>query len=120
MRSPPLTGASRRRARPLALAWQRAARQRGEETQCAPARSLTWYTSVSTHSCVWMRLLAQRRELHRAPGVAAAARAMFESGEPGADALDLVDLYSCFPVAVESYAAEMGLDLERDLEAWKR
>jgi acetyl-CoA C-acetyltransferase len=29
--------------------------------------------------------------------------------------LDLIDLYSCFPLAVEAYAAELSLDLGRDL-----
>jgi acetyl-CoA C-acetyltransferase len=74
-----------------------------------------WVFPLASAECNQVLSVAQRRELHRTPGVAAAARAMFASGGPGADALDLVDLYSCFPVAVESYAAEMGLDLERDL-----
>jgi acetyl-CoA C-acetyltransferase len=74
-----------------------------------------WIFPLASAECGHMLSVAQRRELHRVPGAQVAAHAMFEAtgSEPGE--LDLVELYSCFPVAVESYAAEIGVDLSRDL-----
>ncbi|MCG3171386.1 MAG: hypothetical protein CALGDGBN_02998 [Pseudomonadales bacterium] len=61
-----------------------------------------------------MLALSQRAELHRLPGVRIAGeRALAASGLRVAD-LDLIELYSCFPVAVELYAAELGIPAERD------
>jgi acetyl-CoA C-acetyltransferase len=59
--------------------------------------------------------LQERAELHRWPaaGVVASA-ALGHAGVAPAD-VGPVDLYSCFPVAVEVQAAEIGLPLERDL-----
>jgi acetyl-CoA C-acetyltransferase len=74
-----------------------------------------WLFPVASAECNQMLSVAQRRELHRAPGAgAAAARALAAAGCSVAE-LDFVDLYSCFPIAVESYAAEIGLDPDRDL-----
>jgi acetyl-CoA C-acetyltransferase len=59
--------------------------------------------------------VAQRRHLGRVPGVKAAAEALFSACGGSVREIDLLELYSCFPVAVESYADEMGVDLDRDL-----
>jgi acetyl-CoA C-acetyltransferase len=44
-----------------------------------------WVFPLASAECNQVLSVAQRRELHRTPGVAAAARAMFASGGPGAD-----------------------------------
>lgn len=74
-----------------------------------------WLFPLASAECNQMLSLAQRRELFRTPGAAAAARAALAAGGCSVDQLDFVDLYSCFPVAVESYAAEIGLDPHREL-----
>lgn len=60
-------------------------------------------------------ILSHRRDLHSAPGLGAAGRTLLALAGTGADALAHVDLYSCFPSAVEVAAAELGLGLDRQL-----
>lgn len=47
--------------------------------------------------------------------MAAAGRAVLAAADIGVEDLAVIDLYSCFPSAVQLAAAELGLDLERDL-----
>ena len=74
-----------------------------------------WIFPLASAECDHMLSVAQRRELHRVPGVRAAAEAAFAAAACSAEEFDLLELYSCFPIAVEAYAAEMGLDPECDL-----
>lgn len=53
-----------------------------------------------------------RRDLGASPAIRAAAAATFAAAGVGLDDIDFVDLYSCFPVAVEVGAAEIGLALD--------
>lgn len=55
---------------------------------------------------------AARRELGGSPAIRAAAAATFAAAGVGLDDVDCFDLYSCFPVAVEVGAAEIGLALD--------
>jgi acetyl-CoA C-acetyltransferase len=55
---------------------------------------------------------AARPELDRSPAIRAAAKALFKAAKLGLDDIDFVDLYSCFPVAVEVGAAEIGLAID--------
>jgi acetyl-CoA C-acetyltransferase len=59
--------------------------------------------------------VSHRDSLHTAPAVGIAGRAALEAAGMSIDEVDHVDLYSCFPVAVEVGAAELGLDLDRQL-----
>ena len=54
----------------------------------------------------------RRRELAASPAIRAAGRACFEAAGIGLDEIDCFDLYSCFPIAVEVGAAEIGLALD--------
>lgn len=56
--------------------------------------------------------LSHRFELHTSPAIAAAARAAFEVAGLGLGDVGPVDLYSCFPCAVQMGAAAIGLDLD--------
>jgi acetyl-CoA C-acetyltransferase len=56
--------------------------------------------------------LTHRDALHRSPAIAAAARAALEVAAVGIDDVELLDLYSCFPCAVQMAAAAIGVDLE--------
>ena len=56
-----------------------------------------------------------RHELHRSPAMRVGGRRVLELAGVGVDDLAHIDLYSCFPSAVQIGAAELGLDLERQL-----
>jgi acetyl-CoA C-acetyltransferase len=61
-------------------------------------------------------IVSRRRDLHSAPALGAAASALLAlAGGVSTDELAHVDLYSCFPSAVEVAAAEIGLRLDRQL-----
>ena len=68
--------------------------------------------ATATASDVWFA--GERRELHRSPAISACGRAALGHAGAGLDDLAHLDLYSCFPSAVQIAAAELGLDLERD------
>ncbi len=70
-----------------------------------------WASTESNH----MVAVTARGDLGTCPGAEIAGRAALEPFGIGPDNLDLVDLYSCFPVAVETYAEALGIDLDRDL-----
>jgi acetyl-CoA C-acetyltransferase len=56
--------------------------------------------------------ISERAELHRSPAIRiAGARALALAGL-GIDDVDYVDLYSCFPSAVQVAAAELGLPVD--------
>lgn len=55
---------------------------------------------------------ASRQSLHRSPAIAACARATLGHAGLGIDEVGHLDLYSCFPSAVQIAAAELGVDLE--------
>jgi acetyl-CoA C-acetyltransferase len=59
--------------------------------------------------------VSQREDLRSSPAIRAAGAALFELTGKGPDDIVHVDLYSCFPSAVEIGAAELGFDLERQL-----
>ena len=59
--------------------------------------------------------VSERENLHSSPAIGLIAKAVYELAGIGADDLGHVDLYSCFPCAVEVAAAEFGLSLDRDL-----
>ncbi len=54
----------------------------------------------------------RRPDLAASPAIRAAGRACFEAAGIGLDEIDCFDLYSCFPIAVEVGAAEIGLALD--------
>ena len=56
--------------------------------------------------------ITERAELHRSPAIRIGGRRVLELAGIGVDDLDHVDLYSCFPSAVQVAAAELGLGLD--------
>lgn len=54
-------------------------------------------------------LLSERDVLHRHPGQVLAADRVLELARTNADDLDHVDLYSCFPFAIQAGAAALGI-----------
>jgi acetyl-CoA C-acetyltransferase len=53
--------------------------------------------------------IAERAELHRSPAIRIAGARALELAGIGVDEVDYVDLYSCFPSAVQVAANELGL-----------
>jgi acetyl-CoA C-acetyltransferase len=56
--------------------------------------------------------LSERAALHRSPAIRACGRALFAHAGITADELGPVDLYACFPAAVQLAATELGLPLD--------
>ncbi len=53
-----------------------------------------------------------REDLSASPAIRAASEAAFGAAGVGLDDIDVFDLYSCFPIAVETGAREIGLALD--------
>ena len=79
------------------------AREAGLEDQCV----FPWAGASNTDVTP-----AERPELDRSPAIRVAAKALFEAAGVGLDDIDFFDLYSCFPIAVELGAAEIGLAMD--------
>jgi acetyl-CoA C-acetyltransferase len=56
--------------------------------------------------------IADRDELHRSPAIRIGGTRALELAGVGIDDVDYVDLYSCFPSAVQVAAAELGLSVD--------
>jgi acetyl-CoA C-acetyltransferase len=59
--------------------------------------------------------VSHRADLSSSPAIRLAGQELFGLARVGADDIAHVDLYSCFPSAVQVGAAELGFPLERDL-----
>jgi acetyl-CoA C-acetyltransferase len=70
------------------------------------------WAGADAHDHWWV---SERDDLHSSPAIRACGRAVFALTGRGADDLAHVDLYSCFPSAVQIGAAELGLSLDRQL-----
>jgi acetyl-CoA C-acetyltransferase len=55
--------------------------------------------------------IGERGELHRSPAIRIAGRRALELAGTGVDDLAMIDVYSCFPSAVQVAANELGLPL---------
>jgi acetyl-CoA C-acetyltransferase len=56
--------------------------------------------------------VSERAEYHRSPAIRTAGTRVLELADTGLDDIDVVDVYSCFPSAVQVAAAELGLPLD--------
>jgi acetyl-CoA C-acetyltransferase len=56
--------------------------------------------------------ISERAELHRSPAIRIAGARALKLAGLGIDDIDYVDLYSCFPSAVQVAAAELGLSVD--------
>jgi acetyl-CoA C-acetyltransferase len=78
------------------------------------ARDKRVYPLASTESNHMVPVSA-RADFAACPGAGIAGRAALDAAQLSVAAVDLVELYTCFPVAVETYAAALGLPSTRDL-----
>lgn len=58
---------------------------------------------------------ATRAEFHRSPAMRFCGRRVLDLAGKTAESVDYIDLYSCFPSAVQIAAAELGIPEERNL-----
>ena len=65
-------------------------------------------------------LIGERAEFDRSPAIRIAGRRALELAGIGVDDVDLVDVYSCFPSAVQVAARELGLPLDDPAPATDR
>ncbi|QUR67623.1 acetyl-CoA acetyltransferase [Mycobacterium spongiae] len=56
--------------------------------------------------------VVERAELHRSPAIRIAGARVQQLADVGLDDIDFVDLYSCFPSAVQVAGIELGLGIE--------
>jgi acetyl-CoA C-acetyltransferase len=86
-----------------------------EMAQRAGVPESQWIYPVAATEAVVSRHVSERMELYEEPPQRLAGLRALELAGVEATALDFVDLYSCFPSAVQLGAAALGLDLERPL-----
>lgn len=60
-------------------------------------------------------LVSERRDLHSSPAIVEAGTRLFEMAGMGPDDVDHIDIYSCFPSAVQVAADSLGIDQSRQL-----
>ena len=72
------------------------------------------FPHASTESNLSVPVL-HRPQLHRSSGAAIAGRVALDIAGRTIDQIEHLDVYSCFPAAVQVYAAELGIDLDRQL-----
>jgi acetyl-CoA C-acetyltransferase len=70
------------------------------------------HSGADGHDHWW---ISERENLHSSPGVRLCGKHALGLAEIGIDDVAHVDLYSCFPSAVQVAAKELGLGLDRDL-----
>ena len=75
----------------------------------------TWVYALGSSESNHMETVTSRRELHRSPGAKAAGTALLDGAGKAVEDIDLLDLYSCFPVAVDMVADELGISRDRPL-----
>ena len=74
-----------------------------------------WVFPHSGTDCHEHQFISHRWSFHETPAVALGGRLALELAGVGIDDIGLVDLYSCFPAAVQLGAQSLGLDLDRQL-----
>jgi acetyl-CoA C-acetyltransferase len=74
-----------------------------------------WVFPLAVAESNHMVPLSERAELHRSHGFRIAGARALEHAGVAIDAIDHLELYSCFPVAVRVQARELGIDAGRRL-----
>ncbi|OBK23395.1 acetyl-CoA acetyltransferase [Mycobacterium asiaticum] len=83
--------------------------EQATKLQVPPERWVYPHAGTDAHDT---SAIAERRELHRSPAIRIGGARALELAGLGIDDVDYVDLYSCFPSAVQVAAAELGLAVD--------
>jgi len=76
--------------------------------QIAPERWVFPYAGTDSHDTY---AIGERAEFHRSPAIRIAGQRAMQLAGVGVDDLDVIDVYSCFPSAVQVAANELGLPM---------
>ena len=74
-----------------------------------------WVFPLASTESNHMVAVSERADLGSCPGAAITGKVALDAGGIAANDVDLVELYSCFPLAIETYADALGIPLTRDL-----
>ena len=83
-----------------------ASAEKATQLQIPTERWVFPYAGTDAHDTY---AIAEREELHRSPAIRIAGRRVLELADVGLGDIGHVDLYSCFPSAVQVAATELGL-----------
>lgn len=83
-----------------------ASAEAAERLQISPDRWVFPYAGTDSHDTY---ALGERLDYHRSPAIRIAGRRALELAGDGADDIEFVDIYSCFPSAVQVAASELNL-----------
>ena len=70
------------------------------------------WSGADGHDHYWV---SERADLHSSPAIRLVGKAALELAGVGVDDVAHIDMYSCFPSAVQIGAAELGVSLDRQL-----
>lgn len=74
-----------------------------------------WVFAVAGTDCHEHKYFSERQDFTSTPAIELGGRTVLELAGTSIDEIDVIDLYSCFPSAVQLGAASLGLSLERQL-----
>ncbi|MEO6157565.1 MAG: hypothetical protein ABIQ39_08030, partial [Ilumatobacteraceae bacterium] len=74
-----------------------------------------WVFPLSGSDCHEHQFISNRWSFSATPAIALGGKQVLELAGIGIDDVEIVDLYSCFPAAVQLGAQSLGLDLSRQL-----
>jgi acetyl-CoA C-acetyltransferase len=86
-----------------------------EKAQALGVPSDRWVFIHAGSDCHEHQYISNRWAFHETPAVALGGRRALELAGLTIDDIDIVDLYSCFPAAVQLGAQSLGLSLDRQL-----
>ena len=74
-----------------------------------------WIFALASSEFNHMQTVSSRRELHRSAGARIAGKAVLAASGRSIEEIAFLDLYSCFPSAIEICAEELKVPLDRNL-----
>ena len=74
-----------------------------------------WVFPLAGTDCHEHKYVSERLAFHDTPAIRLGGRLVLDLAGIGIDDVDVIDLYSCFPSAVQLGAASLGLSLDRQL-----
>lgn len=74
-----------------------------------------WVFPIAGTDCHEHKYFSERPTFTETPAIELGGRMVLELAQTSIDEIDIIDLYSCFPSAVQLGAASLGLSLDRQL-----
>lgn len=74
-----------------------------------------WVFPIAGTDCHEHKYVSERMTFTETPAIELGGRTVLELAQTSIDEIDIIDLYSCFPSAVQLGAASLGVSLDRQL-----